>query len=77
MHQQKSKNTKTDHWDKIDELLVESIEPEGEGWFTRPEFQERYKLSEATATRRIRCLISSGKLIKWGLSCRIKYRLKD
>jgi ribosomal protein S25 len=77
MPQQKSKNTKQNHWDRIDELLVDSIEPEGEGWFTRKEFQERYKLAESTASNQIRRLMASGKLTKWGESYRTKYRLKD
>jgi DNA-binding IclR family transcriptional regulator len=53
MHQQKSKNTKKNHWDRLDALIGNEPEPTGEEWFTTKELRERMGISEATAHRRL------------------------
>ena len=83
MHQQKSKNTKKNHWDRLDELIGNEPEPTGEEWFTTKELRERMGISEATAHRRLAEMNRKGMLEVWkgGSSTSnhftVKYRLKD
>ena len=83
MHQQKSKNTKKNHWDRLDELIGNEPEPTGEEWFTTKELRERMGISEATAHRRLAEMNQKGMLEVWkgGSSTSnhftVKYRLKD
>lgn len=80
MHQQQSKNTNV--WDRMDALMSDSVEPEGDEWFTRVDLEKRYDISQATAGRRLRDLKAEGRLDEWrggmkgaaGNAC--KYRLK-
>jgi DNA-binding FadR family transcriptional regulator len=83
MPQQKSKNTKQNHWDKLDALIANTVEPTGDDWFTCHDIQKRYDVSKTTARSRI-CDMKKRNLIEeWAGGnketggCCVKYRLKD
>ena len=82
MPQQKSKNTKQNHWDRLDELIGNEPEPTGEEWFTTKELRERMGISEATAHRRLAEMTRKGMLDVWkGGSAKtkqycVKYRFR-
>ena len=77
------KNTNQNHWDKLDALIANTVEPTGDDWFTCNDIQKRYDVSKTTARSRIFDMKKRNLIEEWAGGnketggCCVKYRLKD
>ena len=62
----KKQSNLSDPWAALDAIMATDPEPMGPEWFTRSQFQERYKFkSTAGAQRRLDGLEREGLVEKW------------